>query len=121
MWLDRDSKASNWKPYLVPDLEGKTKEEAEMRQEELRQVFKVVIPCDITKGSPIDPAYCGPYDVVISSLCLDAALTSLEEYDEGVCKLAKYIKPGRKLLLQCMSGPADTNSIWRKVLCAQHQ
>ena len=111
MWLDRDPKAPNWKPffeYVVQELEGKSKEEAEMRQEELRQVVKAVIPCDITKDSPIDPAYCGPYDVVFSSLCLEAASTSLEEYTEGLIKLAKYIKPGGKLLLQCMSGPAET-------------
>ena len=79
-----------------------------MRQEELRRVVKAVIPCDITKDSPIDPAYCGPYDVVFSSLCLEAASTSLEEYTEGVYKLAKYIKPGGKLLLQFISGAADT-------------
>ena len=111
MWLDRDPKAPNWKPffeYVVHELEGKSKEEAEMRQEELRRVVKAVIPCDITKDSPIDPAYYGPYDVVICSLCLDAACTSLEEYAEGVCKLAKYIKPGGKLLLQFCSGAADT-------------
>ena len=111
MWLDRDPKAPNWKPffeYVVQELEGKSKEEAEMRQEELRRVVKAVIPCDITKDPPIDPAYCGPYDVVFSSLCLEGACTSLEEYAEGVCKLAKYIKPGGKLLLQFCSGAADT-------------
>ena len=79
-----------------------------MRQEELRRVVKAVIPCDITKDAPIDPAYNGPYDVVLSSLCLDTASTSLEEFAGAVRKLAKYIKPGGKLLLQTMSGPADT-------------
>ena len=42
------------------------------------------------------------------SLCLEAASTSLEEYAEGVCKLAKYIKLGGKLLLPSAFGPADT-------------
>ena len=110
MWLDRDPKAPNWNPffeYVVQELEGNTKEEAAMRQEELRRVVKAVIPCDISKDSPIDPVYSGPYDVVFSSLCLDTACTSLEEFAEGVCKLAKYIKPGGKLLLQTVSGPAD--------------
>ena len=111
MWLDRDPEAPNWNPffeYVVQELEGKRKEEATMRQDELHRAVKAVIPCDISKDSPIDPAYCGPYDVVFSSLCLDAACTSLEEYAEGVCKLAKYIKPGGKLLLQSAFGPADT-------------
>ena len=111
MWLDRDPKAPNWKPffeYVVQELEGKSKEEAEIRQEELRRVVKAVIPCDITKDSPIDPAYYGPYDVVISSLCLDTACASLEEFAGAVRKLAKYIKPGGKLLLHTVSGPADT-------------
>ena len=111
MWLDRDPKAPNWKPYfeyVVQELEGKTKEEAAMRQEELRRVVKAVIPCDISKDSPIDPAYYGPYDVVISSLCIDAACTSLEEFAEAVCKLAKYIKPGGKLLIHSVSATVDT-------------
>ena len=110
MWLDQDPKAPNWKPffeYVVQELEGKSKEEAAMRQEELRQIVKAIIPCDISKDSPIDPAYNGPYDVVISNLCLDTACTSLEEFARAVCKLAKYIKPGGKLLLQTVSGPAD--------------
>ena len=111
MWLDRDPKAPNWKPFfecVVQELEGKSKEEAEMRQEKLRRVVKAVIPCDITKDSPIDPAYCGPYDVLFSSLCLDSACTSLEEYTEGLRKFAKYIKPGGKLVLQSVSKSEDT-------------
>ena len=110
IWLDRDPKSPNWNPffeYVVQELEGKSKEEAAMRQEELRRVVKAVIPCDITKDAPIDPAYNGPYDVVLSSLCLDTASTSLEEFAGAVRKLAKYIKPGGKLLLQTMSGPVD--------------
>ena len=129
MWLDRDPKAPNWKPffeYVVQELEGKSKEEAEMRQEELRRVVKVVIRCDIIKDPPIDPAYCGPYyDVVFSSLCLEAACTSLEEYAEGVCKLAKYIKSGGKLLLQVSSGACSRHTVLhgrkREVLWAQRQ
>ena len=111
MWLDRDPKAPNWNPffeYVVQELEGNSKEEAAMRQEELRRAVKAVIPCDITKDAPIDPAYNGPYDVVLSSLCLDTASTSLEEFAGAVRKLAKYIKPGGKLLLQTVSGSADT-------------
>ena len=111
MWLDQDPKAPNWKPffeYVVQELEGKSKEEVAMRQEELRRVVKAIIPCDISKDSPIDPAYYGPYDVVISNLCLDTACTSLEEFARAVCKLAKYIKPGGKLVLQSACGPEDT-------------
>ena len=74
MWLDRDPKAPNWKPffeYVVQELEGKRKEEATMRREELRRIVKAVIPCDISKDPPIDPTYCGPYDVqFVSRSCI---------------------------------------------------
>ena len=45
MWLDRDPDAPNWSPffeYIVQELEGKSKEEAAKREEELCQVIKVV-------------------------------------------------------------------------------
>ena len=45
IWQDRDPYAPNWSPffeYVVQELEGKSKEEAAKREEELRQVIKAV-------------------------------------------------------------------------------
>ena len=111
MWLDRDPNAPNWSPffeYVVQELEGKSKEEAAKREEELRQVIKAVIPCDIHKDPPVEPAYCGPYDVIFTSFCLESACNSLEEFSEAVSKLAKLLKTGGKLVIISMEGSGDT-------------
>ena len=111
MWLDHDPNAPNWSPffeYVVQELEGKSKEEAAKREEELRQVVKAVIPCDIHKDPPVEPAYCGPYDVIVTSFCLESACNSLEEYSGAVSKLAKLLKPEGKLVIITMEGPGDT-------------
>ena len=111
MWLDRDPEAPDWRPFfecVVQELEGKTKEEVTTRQEELRQVIKAVIPCDIRKDTPIEPAYHGPYDVVFTCQCLECACASLEEFSGAVFKLAKLVKPGGKLVIVTMEGEGDT-------------
>ena len=111
MWLDRDPNAPNWSPffeYVVQELEGKSKEEAAKREEKLRQVVKAVIPCDIHKDPPVEPAYCGPYDVIVTSFCLENACNSLEEVSGAVSKLAKLLKPEGKLVIITMDGPGDT-------------
>ena len=110
MWLDRDPNAPNWSPffeYVVQELEGKSKEKAAKREEESRQVIKAVIPCDIHKDPPVEPAYCGPYDVIVTSFCLESACNSLEEYSGAVPKLAKLLKPEGKLVIT-VEGPGDT-------------
>ena len=111
MWLDRDPDAPNWSPFfehVVQELEGKSKEEAAKREEELRKVIKAIIPCDIHKDPPVEPAYCGPYDVIFTSFCLESACNSLEELSGAVSKLAKLLKPGGKLIIITMEGPGDT-------------
>ena len=111
MWLDRDPNAPNWSPFfehVVQELEGKSKEEAAKREEKLRQVVKAVIPCDIHKDPPVEPAYCGPYDVIVTSFCLENACSSLEEVSGAVSKLAKLLKPEGKLVIITMDGPGDT-------------
>ena len=110
-WLDRDPEAPDWSPFfecVVQELEGKTKDEVAMREEKLRQVVKAVIPCDIHKNPPIEPAYHGPYDVVFTSQCVECACASLEELSQAVSKLAKLVKPGGKLVMVAMEGEGDT-------------
>ena len=111
MWLDRDPNAPNWSPffeYVVQELEGESKQEAGIREEELRQVIQAVIACDIHKDPPVEPAYLGPYDLVLSSYCLESACNSLEEFSGAVSKLAKLTKPGGKLIIVTMEGPGET-------------
>ena len=111
MWQDCDPNAPNWSPffeYVVQELEGKSKEEAAKREKKLHQVVKAVIHCDIHKDPPVEPAYCGPYDVIVTSFCLENACNSLEEVSGAVSKLAKLLKPEGKLVIITMDGPGDT-------------
>ena len=110
-WLDDDPDTLKWSPffeYVVQELEGKSKEEVVLREEKLRQVVKAVIPCDIHKDTPVEPAYQGPYDVVFTCQCLECACGSLEEFSGAVSKLAKLVKPGGKLVIVTTVGAGDT-------------
>ena len=70
-------------------------------QDHLRRLVKGVIPCDILCDPPLlVPGYEGPYDIILSSLCLSAACTTHEEYSQAIGRLTKYLKSGGKLILQ---------------------
>ena len=71
----------------------------EERQELVRSLVKAVVHCDLTQDPPIERGYDREYDVVISSMCLEAVAQTPEEYKNGVDKLAKFVKPGGLLLL----------------------
>ena len=100
-WLDKDPSAFNWSPYfkyIVQTLEGKTEQQVDEREERMRSLVKVV-PCDISLNPPIEKGYEGPYDIVISSLCLESGCENIEEYRAGVAKLSSLLKPGGLLLI----------------------
>ena len=42
-----------------------------MREETLRKAIKVIVPCNITQDPPIAKGYEGPYDVMMSMLCIE--------------------------------------------------
>ena len=101
-WLDKHPDAFDWSPFfrrVVKDLEEKGEKEVEERQELVRSLVKAVVHCDLTQDPPIERGYDREYDVVISSLCLEAVTQTSAEYKRGVEKLAKLVKPGGLLLL----------------------
>ena len=107
LWVDKEPAAIDWSPYfkcVVVELEGNSEQEAVAREDELRKRIKAIVSCDITADPPIQPGYEGPYDIVFSSLALEAALSSVEGYETGVAKLAKLVKPGGKLCLCGVEG-----------------
>ena len=112
LWLDKDPEAHDWSilfKFVVTKLEGKTEEEAFAREDQLRKLVKAIVPCDITQDPPIPAGYEGPYDVVVSSLVLECAFSSLESYSEGLSKLSKLVKPGGKLCLNSVEGRGTTH------------
>ena len=105
-WLDKNPSAWDWTPYIkyvVQTLEGNQDEREVIRREEnLRKSIKAVVPCDISKNSPIAQDFDGPrYDVLMSILCLDCACETKEEFKAAIRKLTSLIKPGGYLLLYC--------------------
>ena len=107
-WKAGSSEAYNWSPWIefvVRDLEGESNaQEVLSRAEDLKQKIKSVVHCDVTKNPIVDlesEDIGKPFDVVSSSLCLEAGVSSEQEYKNTVAKLCKFLKPNGYL---CMFG-----------------
>ncbi len=100
-WLN-DVCPFDWSPvfcHVVQTLEGKSEEEAVLRKKELQNKL-LVVACDVTQPEKIiAEGFEGPYDVIMSFLCLEAAYKTLEVYKLGLSKLAALVKEGGYLLL----------------------
>ncbi len=68
---------SSYFKHVVQNLEGGSEQDTARREVELRNKVKAVVPCDITKDQFIAEGYEGPYDVVMSFLCLENAAMSM--------------------------------------------
>ena len=100
-WLAADPSAHDWLFYfkhVVETLEGKSHQESIERQKLLRDKVKAVVACDSTKDQFIEEGYEGPYDVVISFMCLGNAATNTEEYLCYLRKLVSLVKINGTLL-----------------------
>ena len=101
-WLDRSPSAWDWTPYIkhvVCDLEGKDESEVPKREEALRNAVKAIVPCDITQDPPIAKGYEGPYNVVMSMLCIENGCLTREDYKAAVRRIATLVKRDGSLLL----------------------
>ena len=113
LWLDKDPNAFNWSPYMeyvVQKLERGTAHEVAEREKRLRSIVKAVVHCDITQDPPIEKGYRGPYDVVMSLLCISVECKSNEDYLKAISKLANLVKSGGYLLLY-LDEPKDSSGI----------
>ena len=102
-WIDKDPTAIDFTPlfeYVVQELEGKQPAEAAKRQDELRRLVKgSVIYCDVRKDPLLPKGYEGPYDVIFSSLAIQCACSSIEDYKRVIRRLTNCLKVGGKLIL----------------------
>ena len=101
LWLDKDPSAFDWTlriEHVVKTLESKTEMHVAEREDRIRSLVKVV-SCDITEDPPIEKGYEGPYDIVISRMCLETSCNNLDEYRAGIAKLTSLVKPGGLLLI----------------------
>jgi 2-polyprenyl-3-methyl-5-hydroxy-6-metoxy-1,4-benzoquinol methylase len=100
-WLDNVPEAFDWSPhfgYVVKELEGKTQEEVKDREKQVRNLVKAVVHCDITQDLPIQRGYDQQYDVVISSLVMEAVSKNHHEYRSNIARLGNLVKPGGTVL-----------------------
>ena len=102
LWKHRKEGAHDWGShikYVVNEVEHITGDDAWREREELlRKRITNIIACDILRENPL-LAEQEPFDIVFTSLCLEAACTTYAEYKEGVKKLVGLLKPGGFLLM----------------------
>lgn len=110
-WIDGESTSLDfWSPhfnFVVRELEGKDECEVKGRQEQVRKLVKAVVHCDVTRDPPIERGYEQPYDVVISSLVLEAVSQNNNEYEAHVNRLSNLVKPGGLILLNTLDRQED--------------
>ncbi len=95
---------SSYFKFVVLNLEGKESHEVSIREAQLRKKITHILPCDIEWEDPVKwpaswPSQSAMFDVVTTSLCLEAAVTSTEGYRHAITKLKKYLKPGGYILM----------------------
>lgn len=100
-WVDGEPSGHDWSPlfkHVVETLEGEPDGAAAVREKELRSKLTIV-PCDVTQDRIVADGHGGPYDVVMSFHCLDAAYNDLDSYKRGLAKTAALVKDGGYLVL----------------------
>lgn len=98
-WIDGDRKAFDWTAHfdhVVQNLECKGEREAKEREKELRLKIRGIVWCDIFEDNPIEAGYEGPYDIVMSNMCIDGVCRTPQEFEVAVGKLAHLVRPGGK-------------------------
>ena len=100
-WLEDKGTNFDWSPFfdhVVQTLEGRGEEEARAREALVRKVVKRVVSCDFTSFPIIEKGSEGPYDVVISSCCIDVC-RKLEQFKANLRNVSDLVRPGGTLML----------------------
>ena len=103
-WLENNPNAHDWSPYfkhVVETLEGKSEQEAMAREGQLRSAIKAILPCDANQDPVLQGGeqYQGYFDIISSSLCLENACATREDYAAAVKRLSSLLKPGGRLVM----------------------
>ena len=102
LWKDNKQGAHDWSPilqYVFNELECKDGETAWQEREDLiHSRIKAIIACDIFQEYPLEIKQ-EPFDIVSTSLCLEAACKSYNEYKTAVKKLGKLLKLGGLMMI----------------------
>ncbi len=104
-WLSNSPGCYDWSFYVkyIAELEG-TPHESELSERAMKEKMAAVVQCDITVDSFISEGYEGPYDIVLSSLCMENACKSIEDYRAAMKKLVSLVnKEGYFFIICCNS------------------
>ena len=119
-WLNGDSGAFDWSPhfkFVVCELEGKSEKEAEEREDQVRKLVKAVVHCDISKDPPIEKGYNCVYDVVISSIAVESAASTVSEYVTYLSRLGTLVKPRGLLMLYTIENKTGIYQVGDHYFC----
>ncbi|KAI8480430.1 hypothetical protein Bbelb_418430 [Branchiostoma belcheri] len=99
-WVDGDPEAFDWGAYFryISKLEGNSSSPDEIAAR-LRKAIKAVVHCDVKQSNPLCTESVDPFDVVVSSFCLELACDSPDQYRAGVGNMASLVKHGGGLVL----------------------
>ncbi len=97
LWKNKKDGAHDWSPffrYVVNELECKAGEASWQEREALmRSRIKAIIACDITQEYPLGVRE-ELFEIISTSLCLEAACKSYDEYKTALKKLGGLVKLG---------------------------
>ena len=102
LWKHGKEGAHDWGPNFkrtlneVEDIAGD--DAWREREEQLRKSISDIIPCDIFRDYPLLSKQ-EPYEIVITSLCLEVVCKTYAEFKHSVKKLVGLLKPGGFLLM----------------------
>ena len=109
-WRGAEEGSYDWSlffKYVVQFLEGKTDDAAACtaRENLLRNRLTSIVACDITKENPLESGiHKNEYDIIQTSLCLEAACQSYEEFKSGIKKLTFMLKKGGLMVVITVEG-----------------
>ena len=83
---------SNYIKYSRPNIGADIEKAVAEVENELRSKTKAVVWCDFTKDKLIEEGYEGPYDVVMSFLCLEDAAGDSEEYVSNLKRILSLLQ-----------------------------
>ena len=102
LWKNGKDGAHDWSPhfkYTINDIENIAGDDAWREREDLlRKRITSIIPCDIFNDNPLLVKQ-EPFEIVSTSLCLEAACSKYAEYKEAIKKLLGLLKLGGFLLM----------------------
>ncbi|XP_068236839.1 nicotinamide N-methyltransferase-like [Palaemon carinicauda] len=98
-WMSSEEDAIDWSQFFthIASLDDETRTGDEYATK-LQDAFQLVVPCDGGLPNPLHPV-CQTYDVVMSTLCLEFATTSLDDYRSMLANVTSLIKPGGVLMM----------------------